>query len=98
VARRADWPLAGALVLQADHVPVGRVEFSQPELGFLRDDARQVIVREAQPRDAHRPSRTHLSDAAKESNLPSEGLPRPAGFEDRMGHQARAAPLVILRG
>jgi hypothetical protein len=36
-------------------------------------------------------------DAAKESNLPSEGLPRPAGFEDRMGHQARAAPLVILR-
>jgi hypothetical protein len=37
-------------------------------------------------------------DAAKESNLPSGGLPRPAGFEDRMGHQARAAPPRILRG
>jgi hypothetical protein len=30
--------------------------------------------------------------AAKESNLPSAGLRRPAGFEDRMGHQAPAAP------
>ncbi len=30
--------------------------------------------------------------AAKESNLPSVGLPRPAGFEDRMGHQTPAAP------
>src|SRR6476646_8156712 len=30
--------------------------------------------------------------AAKESNLPTAGLRRPAGFEDRMGHQARAAP------
>ena len=36
-------------------------------------------------------------DAAKESNLPSRGLPGPASFEDRMGHQARAAPLVMLR-
>src|SRR3954447_14063707 len=32
------------------------------------------------------------SGAAKESNLPTAGLRRPAGFEDRMGHQARAAP------
>src|SRR4051794_39615007 len=31
-------------------------------------------------------------EAAKESNLPSAGLRRPAGFEDRMGHQAPAAP------
>ena len=37
-------------------------------------------------------------DAAKESNLPSRGLPGPASFEDWMGHQARAAPAVILRG
>ena len=36
-------------------------------------------------------------DAAKESNLPSRGLPGPASFEDRMGHQARAAPRVMLR-
>jgi hypothetical protein len=27
-----------------------------------------------------------------ESNHPSVGLPRPAGFEGRMGHQTRAAP------
>src|SRR5688572_8380996 len=30
--------------------------------------------------------------AAKESNLPSVGLPRPAGFEDQMSHQAPATP------
>ena len=36
-------------------------------------------------------------DAAKESNLPSRGLPGPASFEDWMGHQARAAPGVMLR-
>jgi hypothetical protein len=35
-------------------------------------------------------------DAAKESNLPSRGLPGPASFEDWMGHQARAAPPSIL--
>src|SRR3954464_576559 len=35
--------------------------------------------------------------AAKESNLPSGGLPRPAGFEDRMGHQTPAAPPRRLR-
>jgi hypothetical protein len=38
-----------------------------------------------------------LSDAAKESNLPSRGLPGPASFEDWMGHQARAAPALMLR-
>jgi hypothetical protein len=37
-------------------------------------------------------------DAAKESNLPSRGLPGPASFEDWMGHQARAAPPLMLRG
>jgi len=35
-------------------------------------------------------------DAAKESNLPSRGLPGPASFEDWMGHQARAAPELML--
>jgi surfactin synthase thioesterase subunit len=37
-------------------------------------------------------ARTPRGGPAKESNLPSVGLPRPAGFEGRMGHQARAAP------
>ncbi|MDX6643866.1 MAG: hypothetical protein QOD76_1828 [Solirubrobacteraceae bacterium] len=32
-----------------------------------------------------------------ESNHPSGGLPRPAGFEDRMGHQTPAAPGLMLR-
>jgi molybdopterin adenylyltransferase len=31
-------------------------------------------------------------EAAKESNLPSDGLHRPAGFEGQMGHQTPAAP------
>ena len=38
------------------------------------------------------PSTISSHDAAKESNLPSRGLPGPASFEDWMGHQARAAP------
>lgn len=33
-----------------------------------------------------------LNGAAQESNLPTVGSQRPAGFEDRMGHRARAAP------
>jgi hypothetical protein len=33
--------------------------------------------------------RIFLYDAAKESNLPSGGLPRPAGFEDRRGGPER---------
>ena len=37
-------------------------------------------------------------DAAKESNLPNRGCPVVASFEDWMGHQARAAPQLILRG
>ncbi len=31
-----------------------------------------------------------------ESNHPSGGLLRPAGFEDRMGHQTPAAPGPML--
>jgi hypothetical protein len=30
--------------------------------------------------------------AAQESNLPTDGLRRLTGFEDRLGHRARAAP------
>jgi rhodanese-related sulfurtransferase len=33
-----------------------------------------------------------IGEAAKESNLPSGGLHRPAGFEGQMGHQTPAAP------
>ena len=33
-----------------------------------------------------------VSGAAPESNRPSVGLPRRTGFEDRLGHRARAAP------
>jgi hypothetical protein len=43
-----------------------------------------------------RPSSSGLlkasSGAAQESNLPSDGLRRLTGFEDRLGHRARAAP------
>ncbi len=39
---------------------------------------------------------TSLDGAAMESNHPSGGLLRPAGFEDRMGHQTPAAPCPIL--
>jgi hypothetical protein len=45
----------------------------------------------ADPRTAENPA-AEPNGAAKESNLPTAGLRRPAGFEDRMGHQARAAP------
>ncbi len=31
-----------------------------------------------------------------ESNHPAMGLPPPAGFEDRMGHQTPAAPQASL--
>jgi hypothetical protein len=41
--------------------------------------------------------RVATHDAAKESNLPSRGMPGPASFEDWMGHQARAAPDLMLR-
>jgi hypothetical protein len=44
---------------------------------------------------AHRRSQFRYG-AAKESNLPSGGLLRPAGFEDRMGHQAHATPSASL--
>jgi hypothetical protein len=33
-----------------------------------------------------------------ESNHPTGGLPRPAGFEDRMGHQTPAAPPLMVGG
>jgi hypothetical protein len=34
--------------------------------------------------------------AAQESNLPSDGLRRLTGFEDQLGHRARAAPLYTI--
>jgi YVTN family beta-propeller protein len=37
-------------------------------------------------------SRIDSGEEAKELNLPSMGLPRPAGVQGRMGHQTRAAP------
>src|SRR4051795_8034242 len=40
--------------------------------------------------------RSRLNGAAPESNRPSVGLPRRTGFEDRLGHRARAAPRVRL--
>src|SRR5687768_12160365 len=36
--------------------------------------------------------RIRRNGAAMESNHPGVGLPPPAGFEDRMGHQTPAAP------
>ncbi len=48
------------------------------------------------PTKPHPHRRDPDDDAAKESNLPSRGLPGPASFEDWMGHQARAAPRPIL--
>jgi hypothetical protein len=57
-------------------------------VGFFYTSARLSIQK--------RPICRH--DAAKESNLPSRGLPGPASFEDWMGHQARAAPALMLRG
>src|SRR4029079_12117581 len=38
------------------------------------------------------------NEAAQESNLPTDGLHRPAGFEDRMGHRAPAAPRRAVYG
>jgi hypothetical protein len=47
-------------------------------------------------RDTPRPTRDTAQSqdgAAQESNLPSRGLHDLTGFEDRLGHRARAAPL-----
>ena len=44
-----------------------------------------------QPKTAQ-PCLVPPSGAAQESNLPTVGLQRPAGFEDRMGHRAPATP------
>src|SRR6476620_8544167 len=45
-------------------------------------------IRDLQPLPRH--------GAAMESNHPTGGLLRPAGFEDRMGHQTPAAPRPML--
>jgi hypothetical protein len=51
-----------------------------------------TVARPPQTPAAAQQSRKTASEAAQESNLPTDGLHRPAGFEDRMGHRARAAP------
>jgi Transposase, Mutator family len=52
--------------------------------------------RTTSPPNPARPCRIRLHEAAKESNLPSGGLHRPAGFEGQMGHQTPAAPFAAL--
>ena len=54
------------------------------------DFAVEIFVLERQTEEGGRTARVH--EAAKESNLPSAGLRRPAGFEDQIGHQTGAAP------
>jgi len=43
-------------------------------------------------------ARNRLDGAAPESNRPSRGLHDRTGFEDRLGHRARAAPALRLPG
>src|SRR5450755_451088 len=66
-----------------------------PRLARVDPARRSGLTARRPPKFSPIPGRS-CYDAAKESNLPSRGLPGPAGFEDRMGHQAPAAPLLIL--
>ena len=73
-----------------------------PEIGCKGLDSRDIFGTRRPEREKLAPSMpgrptggnpaTAPNGAAKESNLPTAGLRRPAGFEDRMGHQARATP------
>ncbi|MDX6621746.1 MAG: hypothetical protein QOK36_4132 [Gaiellales bacterium] len=70
---------------------------ASPLGGFQRATADQTPVIDA-PCAVRKPldEQAELdSEAAQESNLPSDGLRRPAGFEDRIGHQAGATPAAI---
>ena len=83
-----------------EHSP-GGTEEEEPRIGpsFISAPASSVPVgcgSANRGRHASALGRACRNDAAKESNLPSRGLPGPASFEDWMGHQARAAPRVIL--
>src|SRR5579859_5940318 len=66
-----------------------------PKLARVDPPTAPALAAHRAPRTSGIPGKTS-SDAAKESNLPSRGLPGPASFEDWMGHQARAAPRMIL--
>ena len=68
-----------------EHAP--RPRFGRPRLTRDRSSARDTPTARiggAEP--------TIRSGAAQESNLPTAGLRRLTGFEDRLGHQPRAAP------
>jgi hypothetical protein len=68
-----------------------------PQGGFQPAIANQPPVVDA-PCTVRKPGDEQVEmdgEAAQESNLPSDGLRRPAGFEDRIGHQAGAAPRAI---
>jgi hypothetical protein len=70
---------------------------TSPQGGFHLGTADQTPVTEAAP-TPRKPAGEQGkvgNEAAQESNLPSAGLRRPAGFEDRIGHQAGATPAAI---
>ena len=60
---------------------------------FLRNPRyKRPSAQNAPPAQIARGAGVSSSGAAQESNLPSLGLPDLTGFEDRLGHRARAAP------
>jgi hypothetical protein len=70
---------------------------ASPQGGFQPARADQTPVTDA-PGAVRKPADEQAemgNEAAQESNLPSAGLRRPAGFEDRIGHQAGATPAAI---
>jgi integrase len=70
---------------------------TSPQGGFFpfrADDALAGGADSAAPKPTGLQGRKR-DEAAQESNLPSDGLRRPAGFEDRIGHQAGATPHAI---
>src|SRR4051794_21718030 len=84
------------LSLEVDVTPLQREELPESETRERGGQEQGAVeLGECEPggqRDVTGIGRFVRHEAAKESNLPSAGLRRPAGFEDRMGHQAPAAP------
>src|SRR5438552_578830 len=66
--------------------------------GFGRTRADESHPRPPSQRGARNAQRSAiwLNGAAQESNLPSRGLHDLTGFEDRLGHRARAAPRLSV--
>ncbi|MDX6541528.1 MAG: hypothetical protein QOI71_3138 [Gaiellales bacterium] len=96
--RRAADALEAFLEVSAE-APEGKSKGKSPspQGGFERISAEQTRL-EPVVSTADKIAREQvkaLNEAAQESNLPSAGLRRPAGFEDRIGHQAGAAPRAI---